>query len=484
MTPAAQPAHVLTSTEHAGRPCPYCRFAFKAGLPAVQCGSCRAVHHTECWQDNGGCAVMACTSAPAPMVSPPSMPAYATAQPAPPAPPAPLQGATPSAAEFADRLGAWARTPAAHAAAGSAAICLAIMLAAGIVVAVLTPDASLLGIAGGSSGVLGEAIRDTVATTQAGFGTGGFRVGLLPLTFAAVPLLGAAIGARHQAHRTVGLSPRQRLLAGAATGVPLAAAMLVLSALAGADGAGFSPLAVLALSALWGGAGGAIGIARASGIAVLAPALDALGPVRARWARIAGAALKPLLALLLVGAVVGVVAWEVQIVRGDQSARFGRSAPVAVLETPLMAGDYAIEGAALAALAQFEPLGEAVTASSPLPLAEGDTSAFARRHRVFAYSEIYPAPVFVFLLILLLASALLTAAYAGYATASVAGVREAGAAAAHGALVGPLWALAVVLLRAVAHTESIVGSSLFASALLLGAGAGAIGGLLAARARG
>lgn len=497
MTPAAQPAHLVTSAEHAGRTCPYCRFAFKAGLTAVQCGSCRALHHAECWQDNGGCTVMGCPSAPAPMVSPATPPPVAAMHqpvgPAPqpagaygvarPAPPVAAAGAAPSAAEFAEKLRVWAQTPIPLAAAASAGICLAVMLAVGFVVALLTPDSSLLGIAGGFSGLLGEAIRDTVATTQAGFGTSGFRFALLPLTFAAVPIAGAAFGAHRQAYRTAGLTPAQRVLVGAATGVPLAVFVLVLSAFAGDSGAGFSPLAVLAFCLLWAGIGGVIGVTRATGTAAIGLALDALGPQRGRLVRIAGVALKPLAALLLVGALVGLAAWEVQIVRGEESARFGRSAPVAILESPFMIGQYAVQGAALAALTQFEGLGEGASSSSPLPFSDGesDLSKFTKRYRVFAYSDVYPAPVFVFVIVLLLVSALLIAVYAGYATAAVAGAREAAVAAGYGALVGPLWALALVLLRAIGHTNAIVGGSLFASALLLGAAAGAVGGLLAAR---
>jgi hypothetical protein len=44
----------------AGASCPYCRFPFKQGVEVVVCGACGAPQHADCWNDNGGCAVVAC----------------------------------------------------------------------------------------------------------------------------------------------------------------------------------------------------------------------------------------------------------------------------------------------------------------------------------------------------------------------------------------------------------------------------------------
>ncbi|HEV7493338.1 RING finger protein [Baekduia sp.] len=74
----------------AGRACPFCRFALKAGAQAAQCPACSAVHHAECWADNGGCAIMGCTAAPGQRAAAPAPP------PLPPPPrvaPAPTAGA-------------------------------------------------------------------------------------------------------------------------------------------------------------------------------------------------------------------------------------------------------------------------------------------------------------------------------------------------------------------------------------------------------
>jgi hypothetical protein len=87
----------------AGRTCPYCRFAFKEGAPLSLCPTCHAAHHEECWSDNGGCAMVGCTSSPpAWRTRPqPAEAAAARAGTAPPPPPPPvlssptMQGAAP-----------------------------------------------------------------------------------------------------------------------------------------------------------------------------------------------------------------------------------------------------------------------------------------------------------------------------------------------------------------------------------------------------
>ena len=62
MTQPAGPAPARP--ENVGRTCPYCRFSIKLDVEVVACPSCHAVHHGECWQDNGGCAVVGCAAAP------------------------------------------------------------------------------------------------------------------------------------------------------------------------------------------------------------------------------------------------------------------------------------------------------------------------------------------------------------------------------------------------------------------------------------
>jgi hypothetical protein len=59
-----KPAIRPVTTQEAGRNCPYCRFALKTGSEGAVCPACGALHHHDCWEDNGGCAIMGCTATP------------------------------------------------------------------------------------------------------------------------------------------------------------------------------------------------------------------------------------------------------------------------------------------------------------------------------------------------------------------------------------------------------------------------------------
>jgi hypothetical protein len=60
---AVPPTRKVTAAE-AGRTCPYCQFPLKSGAAASACPACGSVHHTECWTDNAGCAVLGCEQGP------------------------------------------------------------------------------------------------------------------------------------------------------------------------------------------------------------------------------------------------------------------------------------------------------------------------------------------------------------------------------------------------------------------------------------
>jgi hypothetical protein len=58
------PQALLAGAADTGKTCPYCRFPLKEGTSIMRCGVCQATHHGDCWQDNGGCAVIACAGGP------------------------------------------------------------------------------------------------------------------------------------------------------------------------------------------------------------------------------------------------------------------------------------------------------------------------------------------------------------------------------------------------------------------------------------
>lgn len=64
MSRASQPSARAATTDNAGRVCPYCRLTISLGTSVVDCPACRAVHHGDCWVDNGGCALLGCPAAP------------------------------------------------------------------------------------------------------------------------------------------------------------------------------------------------------------------------------------------------------------------------------------------------------------------------------------------------------------------------------------------------------------------------------------
>src|SRR4051794_5587472 len=74
------------TSEMVGRICPYCRFGLEEGLGVIACSVCKAIHHDDCWEENGGCVVALCAGGPsleatpqegAQQVEPPPLPAPA-----------------------------------------------------------------------------------------------------------------------------------------------------------------------------------------------------------------------------------------------------------------------------------------------------------------------------------------------------------------------------------------------------------------------
>lgn len=45
--------------------CPVCQTAIQLGEECGACPECNAVYHSECWQENGGCAIYGCKHVPA-----------------------------------------------------------------------------------------------------------------------------------------------------------------------------------------------------------------------------------------------------------------------------------------------------------------------------------------------------------------------------------------------------------------------------------
>jgi hypothetical protein len=425
---------------------------------------------------------------------------------------------SPSAGEFASRIVSQAQTPGVIAAATAAGIAAAGCLVVGLLLAIIFPDDSLLGLYGGQTGLIGEALSQTVSFLQVSFfldADAPPRVA--PLLFVAIPIGLCSLGAYLQANRTRAMSPRARLLWGAATGVAFGLIMLVAALAAGDTDPSVGGSFFLGL--LFGALGGLVGARRAMKRDSPETLSDVLPSRVQAAARVLASALRPLLAALAVTTLIGISVWWVQGIRDEGGARLASPLPITLVQDAAYSADLGIRYLALGAGVQFgdaeasgpssnpsgelqeleDALGEELgmpeasgmvmagaPGANPIP-ADGLEEEGERPARLFDYSDNVTAPLFVPLLILLIGIPLILSLYAGFATARAAAARTSRAAAAWGALVGPLWAVTMVLLNAVSQDVFAgvpSGDSVFINFLLGGALLGALGGLLSTQTAG
>jgi hypothetical protein len=400
----------------------------------------------------------------------------------------------PGAGELADQLATHLQAPGVALAGLSALIGFGVCLAAGLVLAILLPHASFLSIAGGA-GLFKETLAQAASFSQANLNLSGLGVAVrtVPVLFVLIPILGVAAASAALAPRTAGMQPRERLLWAAAAGVPFALLMLIAALSVGKvqfdlfdTDIKLASGSVFLLSLLWGSLGGVLGMLFAFRQAP-EPMPELLPPGPARYAGIAWSALRPLaLALAAVG-VLATAIWVVQVAREADYHEFPpRSTAIAVGEQIAYAGDHAIDVLPLGAGASQRFVGNypalPVSQESYFELADGGSEDVAPTYNLFDFSSTMPAYLFIPLLIGLIGIVALLALYAGFAVARGIGEQRPDRAAAWGAVVGPLWAITMVLLAALARKNIVgdpSGDSVFVAFLLGGAVLGAIGGLLA-----
>lgn len=400
-----------------------------------------------------------------------------------------------AAGELAGALTAQLRVPGVVAAGLAAAIGAGLTLAAALVLAAIFPDDSLIGAVGEDAGVITETFRQVVQILLADVLAEDLlgRAGrLAPAVLALVPIAGCALGAASQASRTEQLAPRWRLAWGAATGIPFALLMLV-AALAASGEGDIDPSVggAFGLGLVWGALGGLIGAARAIGglrSALPATSAEPRSPARNRLSvglEVAGTALRPLGAGLVVAAVIGSGIWLYQTLDEVGNLQGERSEALALVENGLYAAEHGVHLTELGALVEFE--GSVSVGALGLPIPVEDVEGLVQdgpEYRIFAYRDAMAAYVFIPLLVVAIALPVLLALYAGFAVARTRDVRTALLGAAWGAVVGPIWAIAMAILDSL--TEKAVlgqaaGGSVFGAFLLLGSILGGLGGLLASR---
>ncbi len=245
---------------------------------------------------------------PGPSASPPPPPP-SESPPPPPPPPPDARAARPSAErvapgidELVGQLGTHLKAPGVATAGLAALIGAGVCLAAGLILAIVLPNASFLAV-GGGAGLFRETLAQATSFSQANITVPQFDQTLrtVPVLFVLIPILGVAGGVLALAPRTAAMQPRERLLWAAAAGVPFAFLMLVIALSVGTaqfdlvDGElKFSAGSVFLLSLIWGALGGVLGMLFAFHDAA-EPMPDLLPPGPARWAAAAWSALRPLL---------------------------------------------------------------------------------------------------------------------------------------------------------------------------------------------
>lgn len=372
----------------------------------------------------------------------------------------------------------------------AAAIAAGVVLLAGLLIALVTPDNSLVGSVGIDASLPTETFRQAVGTLLApmvdrsdSLLAGSRRVH--PLILLAIPLTALALAVRGQLHRTEGAPPLARLGWALLVAVPFGVLMCLFALLSGETAftaVSPPPGNALALGVLWGLVGALIGTA---GVLPLRE-LVALPPAAARAFTAALATLRPLAALLAVCTVVALVGWLVQVGADAGGVREGRGTATALVEEATYAVDHGVNLTALSAGVLFRP--DATSALGlPFPADEpervpGSDGAF----RIFSYADRLPAAVFWPAAALLLGLTVAAAVAAGFAAARSAGANTVQHAAAWGAITGPAWALtmavALVLAGGLYHGDAGDGSA-FGIFLVGGAAGGAAGGALFAQRR-
>jgi hypothetical protein len=394
--------------------------------------------------------------------------------------------------ELVGQLGTHLKAPGVATAGLAALIGAGVCLAAGLILAIVLPNASFLAV-GGGAGLFRETLAQATSFSQANITVPEFDQTLrtVPVLFVLIPILGVGGGVAALAPRTAAMPQRERLLWAAAAGVPFAFLMLVISLSVGkaqfdlVDGQlEFSSGSVFLLSLIWGSLGGVLGMLFALPGAAESSS-NPLPPGAARYAGAAWSALRPLLLALVAVGLLGTGVWVVQVTRDDGYREFPpRSTSIAIGEQIAYAGDHAVDILPLGAGADQWFAGYPaipIDQSEFIDLPSGPAADSVTTYDLFDFNDTMPAYLFVPMLVVLIAIPALLALYAGFALAQRMGESRPDRAAAWGALVGPLWSISMVLLATLARKNIVgnpTGDSVFIAFLLGGAVLGAIGGLL------
>lgn len=409
-----------------------------------------------------------------------------------------LEALTPGASELASQLWSQFKAPAVAASLIAGSLAAATVFAIGIVLGLVFSHASLLGLVDYEKGFLTSAFAQMLNFSQVGY-SGIGKLG--PALFLVFPIGACAVASAAQARGTEELPPLVRLASGAGTGVVFGLLMLVPALATGGLGGNGGPVdpeafgAVL-LGMLWGATGGVLGVHLAIRRTLPPRFLRRLLPARAaEIARTIYVALRPLVVLLAVMTIAGTAVWTIETL-AKSDIRAGRSTLVATVDDIAYGLEHGLHWTELGGLAQFHatPVGGGVAASGealafPVPVGRPAQVAMSTKgeYRLFGVDGAMAAYTFIPLVIFLIVVPLLFALYAGFAIARLRAARTPWVAAAWGCLVGPIWAVALVIVDALVTKSEFgaaVGTSVFGMFLLDGLVIGALGGFLSFQSAG
>ncbi len=403
-----------------------------------------------------------------------------------------------SATEFAEILKGYAGLPGVRLASLASLVGFGLVLVFGFLIAVLLPDSSSLSYDDdGTVGLFKEVMFQVAGTSLSGIELSGDGESLsfhpAPIFFFLVPFVGVALGVALQLKQGGFRDRKSTLIAAISSAIPFAILMSIAALLTSQEEDQFTLSASVSgtflLSLIAGGLGGLTGALLAQRDEARE---DGIWPAKLeKNIGLVWALLKPLGILLVAASLVGATIWSVQSIRNVAEVRGDSSLLTSVIDNVAFGGDFGIRNVGLGTMSTLEVQGFDEASVTPIPVdPSGDKLSELTKDGKFNlldYKNVLKAWSFVPILVVLIAMPLVLALYSGFLIGRDRQAPDPKLRAAWGALVGPVWAIVMVVLNALSMDMAfghVIGDSLFVMVLIVGSIVGAVGSLLGTQAIG